>query len=103
MSAIDEASQLSPGPARDPGLRLELRRPWSLLSVPLVLLLLTLIEGYRRFISPALRPGCRFLPTCSEYAQLSLRKDGLIKGVAKSGWRLARCHPFCRGGYHDPP
>jgi putative component of membrane protein insertase Oxa1/YidC/SpoIIIJ protein YidD len=31
-----------------------------------------------------------------------LTKDGLLKGLAKTAWRLARCHPFCNGGY-DPP
>ncbi len=65
-------------------------------------LLLLLIAGYQRLISPLLGPGCRFSPSCSEYAAQSLRKDGVVKGLAKTTWRLLRCHPFCRGGY-DPP
>jgi uncharacterized protein len=65
-------------------------------------LLIALIGLYRRFISPGLRPCCRFIPSCSAYAQESLHKHGLIKGVAKAAWRLARCQPFARGGIDEP-
>ncbi|MDZ7379319.1 MAG: membrane protein insertion efficiency factor YidD, partial [candidate division KSB1 bacterium] len=30
--------------------------------------LLALLRGYQRFISPLFPPACRFYPTCSEYA-----------------------------------
>ena len=36
---------------------------------PVARLLLVLVLGYRRWISPLLGPRCRFTPTCSEYAQ----------------------------------
>jgi putative membrane protein insertion efficiency factor len=67
-----------------------------------VLVLLFLIWVYQRTLSPLLRPCCRFSPSCSEYATEALRKYGLVKGFGKSVWRLARCHPFCRGGYDAP-
>lgn len=62
-------------------------------------------SAYRRWISPLLHAGglsqCRFLPTCSEYAYAAVVRHGWLRG----GWlalrRLARCHPFSRGG-HDP-
>lgn len=58
--------------------------------------LLTLIRFYRRSISPLRPPCCRFIPTCSEYAQEAVEKYGALKG----GWlalrRLARCQPFHR-------
>lgn len=58
--------------------------------------LLTLIRFYRRSISPLRPPCCRFIPTCSEYAQEAVEKYGAVKG----GWlalrRLARCQPFHR-------
>lgn len=44
---------------------------------------------------------CRFTPSCSEYAQNSLEKHGMTKGIILSVWRIARCNPFCEGG-HDP-
>ena len=58
--------------------------------------LLWLIRGYRKYISPARPPCCRFIPTCSEYALEAVEKYGVLKG----GWlalrRLSRCHPFHR-------
>ena len=58
--------------------------------------LLWLIRFYRKNISPARPPCCRFIPTCSQYALEAVEKYGALKG----GWlalrRLARCHPFHR-------
>lgn len=58
--------------------------------------LLAMIRFYRRVISPARPPCCRFIPTCSAYAQEAVEKYGAIKG----GWlalrRVLRCHPFHR-------
>ncbi len=76
--------------------------PLRWLEQLLVLLLLALIRGYQRAISPLLRPSCRFLPSCSEYAALALKKHGLLKGLGKTTWRLCRCQPFCRGGHDEP-
>jgi len=68
----------------------------------LVNLLLHLIGFYRKVISPGLRPRCRFLPSCSEYTELALQRHGLVKGLGKSLWRLARCQPLCKGGCDEP-
>lgn len=76
--------------------------PLRVLSSLITALLLLLVGFYRKFISPGLRPRCRFLPTCSEYAEIALRKHGLVKGTGKTLWRLARCHPLCKGGYDEP-
>lgn len=67
----------------------------------MVKLLVLLITGYQRFISPLLGANCRFHPTCSHYAVEALKKHGVIKGTAYSVWRILRCNPFCKGG-HDP-
>ena len=59
-------------------------------------LLLKLIRAYRRYISPARPPCCRFIPTCSAYALDAVEKYGALRG----GWlalrRVLRCHPFHR-------
>jgi len=45
--------------------------------------------------------GCRFYPSCSDYACEALKKFGILKGIWKSIGRISRCHPFSEGGY-DP-
>lgn len=62
---------------------------------------ITLIKGYRRFVSPMLPPSCRFTPSCSLYTLQAIEKYGLLKGILMGARRLLRCHPFSKGGY-DP-
>ena len=62
---------------------------------------ITLIKGYRRFVSPMLPPSCRFTPSCSLYTLQAIEKYGLLKGILIGARRLLRCHPFSEGGY-DP-
>ncbi len=63
----------------------------------------TVLAGYKRWISPLLPPACRYEPTCSVYAAQAIAKYGLLKG----GWmglrRILRCHPFHPGGYDPVP
>ncbi|MGD0098289.1 MAG: membrane protein insertion efficiency factor YidD [Terracidiphilus sp.] len=70
-------------------------------------LLLATLEFYRRWISPAihsLQPGgCRYLPTCSEYASIAIATHGPLRGSAMAVWRLLRCNPFVRGGLDPVP
>jgi uncharacterized protein len=61
------------------------------------------VHGYQRLISPLLPPSCRFAPTCSEYAAQAITEHGVVRGVGLALSRLARCHPFHRGGYDPPP
>ena len=44
-------------------------------------LLIALLRGYKKYISPHLGHHCRFIPTCSEYAMQALAVHGLIKGL----------------------
>ena len=58
--------------------------------------LLWLIRGYRKYISPARPPCCRFIPTCSAYALEAVEKYGAWKGGRLALKRLMKCHPFHR-------
>ncbi len=64
----------------------------------MVRILLALIALYRFCISPLIGNHCRFYPSCSEYAQLSLKRFGLIRGSYLSIKRLLKCHPYHPGG-----
>lgn len=63
-------------------------------------ILLILIKIYRRFVSPFMPPACRFIPTCSDYAEQAIKKYG-ITGIFLAIKRVLKCHPFHPGGY-DP-
>ena len=66
-------------------------------------ILIAALRVYKRLVSPLLRPSCRYLPTCSEYAMDALERHGTIRGSALAFWRLLRCHPFAHGGYDPVP
>ncbi len=65
-------------------------------------LLIALIDLYKRRISPLLPDACRFSPTCSEYARLSVLRYGALAGGLRALGRLARCQPFGLGGIDLP-
>ena len=58
------------------------------------LTLIFFIKIYKYLISPLLGQNCRFLPTCSEYAEESLKTHGLIKGLYLTFKRISKCHPI---------
>jgi uncharacterized protein len=66
-------------------------------------LLIVVISGYRRFVSPFLGARCRFHPSCSAYAVTALQ----VHGAGRGGWlavrRVGRCHPWNPGGYDPVP
>ena len=65
--------------------------------------LLLLITGYRRFISPMLAPRCRFAPSCSAYALQAVTEHGALRGTWLAVRRVGRCHPFNPGGFDPVP
>ena len=58
------------------------------------LTLIFFIKIYKYLISPLLGQNCRFLPTCSEYAEESLKTHGLKKGLSLTFKRISKCHPI---------
>ncbi len=70
-------------------------------------ILLRLLAFYKRWLSPALHSlshgGCKFEPTCSEYAADAIAAHGPLRGAVLAAWRLLRCHPFTPGGFDPVP
>lgn len=53
-----------------------------------------IIQFYKYAISPFLPGGCRYLPTCSQYAKEAVIKYGAIKGIKFGIKRICKCHPW---------
>ncbi len=64
---------------------------------------IAVIRFYQKWISPMMRPRCRFHPTCSEYTILAVQKFGVLRGLLKGLWRVLKCHPLHRGDVVDFP
>lgn len=72
--------------------------------------LMVVLRLYRTMVSPVLVAlfapmgfGCRFTPTCSEYAMDAVRTHGAMRGTALTVGRLCRCHPWGHCGYDPVP
>jgi uncharacterized protein len=65
--------------------------------------LIGIVQGYRLLLSPWLGSACRFEPTCSAYTLEALERHGAAAGTYLGAWRIARCHPWCRGGLDPVP
>ncbi len=62
-----------------------------------------IIRIYQLTLSSLVGRQCRYLPTCSDYADEAIARHGLWAG----GWmgiaRLSRCHPWGGAGYDPVP
>src|SRR5712671_856627 len=68
------------------------------------------IRAYRAVVSPVLSAlctpfglGCRFTPTCSQYALDAVKMHGACRGSWLSIRRVCRCHPWGGEGYDPVP
>jgi hypothetical protein len=62
-----------------------------------------LIHAYRIVIAPMLVGSCRYVPSCSHYAEEAIERFGLLRGGRLALARLGRCHPFHAGGFDPVP
>ena len=64
---------------------------------------IAILSVYRATISPLYGDVCRYYPSCSRYALEAIQEHGAIKGIWLGSRRLARCHPWAKGGIDDVP
>jgi uncharacterized protein len=83
MSAVGRATRMAGAPVR-----------WLLVGG---------IRLYRATLSGWLGGQCRYVPTCSHYAEGAIRSRGAIEGATLAIWRVLRCNPFGRGGLDPVP
>jgi len=66
-----------------------------------------ILKIYKNTLSVLLRilfgPGCRFTPTCSEYAYEAVHIHGIFRGTLLALKRVSRCHPGTRPQYDPVP
>ena len=61
------------------------------------------IRAYTLTLSPLIGRQCRYLPTCSEYAEQALIRHGPWRGSMLAAGRLCRCNPWGGSGYDPVP
>lgn len=66
-------------------------------------LLLLLIDAYRATLAPLVGGYCRFVPSCSVYAEEAIRRHGAAQGARLALLRILRCHPLHSGGFDPVP
>lgn len=60
-----------------------------------------LVRAYQLTFSAIFGRQCRYLPTCSEYADEAIDRFGVWAGGWMALARICRCHPWGGSG-HDP-
>ena len=75
---------------------------WAV-SAPLRWAAIASIRAYRVSLAGVFGGQCRFVPSCSHYAEEAIRLHGLVRGAALAAWRVLRCNPFGRGGPDGVP
>jgi len=61
------------------------------------------VHFYRYAISPLLRPSCRHVPSCSQFALDALKIHGPVWGSLMAMNRILRCRPGGTHGYDPVP
>ncbi len=83
---------------------------FKLIDQKIATFFILLVTIYQKTISPRhlknegakIIRGCKFYPSCSDYAILVLKKDGAFFGVPRVLIRLCKCHPWTKGGIDLP-
>ena len=101
-------SDALPFPEDDPGSSLRSgrddgRTPPLSFSAPLASALRLPILAYRYSLSMFLGRRCRYLPTCSEFADEAIARHGAWAGGWMAVGRVCRCNPWGGSGFEPVP
>ena len=66
-------------------------------------ILISIIRGYQKAISPLLPKTCRYYPTCSTYAVQALQTHNIFYAIFLSTKRILKCNPLFKGGIDEVP
>ncbi|HEV2189574.1 MAG TPA: membrane protein insertion efficiency factor YidD [Stellaceae bacterium] len=61
------------------------------------------IRVWQLLLAPVLPPSCRYLPSCSHYADEAISRHGAVRGSWLALRRICRCHPWGGSGYDPVP
>lgn len=76
---------------------LKLYSIYRIIFYPVNLLFIGFVYIYKFLISPAIKPNCQYVPTCSSYAVETLKKWGIIESFIIIASRIIRCRPSIKG------
>lgn len=77
-------------------------RPLSL-NAPVASALRLPILAYRYSLSMLIGRTCRFMPSCSEFADEAIARHGAWAGGWMAASRCSRCHPWGGAGFDPVP
>src|SRR5271154_2359199 len=101
---MPSCSPISPAPwVSSPGRAGAGKAEMGVVATLVTLLMRAVIRGWQLLVSPVLPPACRYLPSCSHYAEEAIILHGPWRGGVLAARRLCRCHPWGGSGYDPVP
>lgn len=80
-----------------------MRKFLKILFYPLKLLALLIIYIYKILISPLIPKSCKYIPSCSTYGIIAIKRFGFIEGIFLTTKRIIKCNHFSKGGLDAVP